>query len=80
MVTRPDQPRPLVAARQGGRFRLTPIGMDRSDISVEQNEAAQRIALSIFTDMSNNGFSLREALAAIYVSGLSHAVSVMNGE
>ena len=46
----------------------------------EQNQACQEISLSIFTDMSNNGFSLRETLAAIYISGVSHAVSVLNDE
>jgi hypothetical protein len=54
--------------------------MDRFEATADQVEAIQRISLSIFTDMSNNGFSLREALAAIYVSGLSHAISVITKE
>jgi len=70
-------PAHLLPSKVGGRFRMTPRDMDRADITGDQAEAAQRIGLSIFTDMSNNGFSLREALAAIYISGLSHAVSVM---
>lgn len=57
---------------------MTPIDMDKTDITEEQSEAAQRIALSIFTDMSNNGFSLRETVAAIYLSGLSHAVDMLS--
>lgn len=69
---------PLLPSQTGGRFRLTPRDMDRTNITREQNEAAQRISLSIFTDMSNAAFSFREALAAIYLSGIQHAISVMN--
>jgi hypothetical protein len=76
-----DHPRPLEPGRPGGRHRMTPIAMDRIDwLTQDQVEAAQRIALSIFTDMSNANFSLREALAAVYFSGLSHAVSVITKE
>ena len=75
---KPTQPEPLRPARIGGRFRMTPHKMDRADfMDAEHVEAAQRIALSIFTDMSNAGFSLRESLSAVYVSGLAHAVSVL---
>ena len=80
MTLRPQQPRPLLPSHRGERFRLTPIDMDRFEATADQVEAIQRISLSIFTDMSNNGFSLREALAAIYVSGLSHAISVITKE
>ena len=59
---------------------MVPIDVERADITKEQNQACQEISLSIFTDMSNNGFSLRETLAAIYISGVSHAVSVLNDE
>lgn len=72
-----DRPEHLFEARAGGRFRLTPRNMDRADLTTDQVAASQRIALSIFTDMSNAGFSLRESLAAIYVSGLDHACSVL---
>lgn len=75
-----EQTIPLEPSRRGGRFRMTPRNMDRLDCTPEQWELAQRISLSIYTDMSNNGFSLREALAAVYTSGLSHAISVLKGE
>lgn len=73
-----ERQEPLRPSQRGGRFRMTPRDMDRADVTVEQWEAAQRVSLSIFTDMSNNGFSLRETLASIYVSGLQHAVSVLS--
>jgi hypothetical protein len=41
---------------------------------MEQIQTMQAVALGIFTDASNNGFSFREALAAIYLSGLQHGV------
>lgn len=69
---------PLHEGKRGGRFRMTPSGMDRLDVTEEQAQAAQRIALSIYTDMSNNGFALREVLSAIYLSGVSHAISVIH--
>lgn len=60
---------------------MTPQNMDKVEgITDEQFEVVQSVALSIFTDMNNNSFSLRETLAAIYLSGVSHALSVaVNG-
>lgn len=63
---------PLQPVRPGGRHRLTPPSMTRVECTVEQLETVQRLALSIFTDMSNEGYSLRECLAAVYLSGLQH--------
>jgi len=57
---------------------MTPHNMDRlENITTEQVEVVQRVCLSIYTDMSNNGFSLREALAAVYLSGVSHAFETL---
>ena len=60
---------------------MTPKNMDKVEgITDEQFKVVQSVALSIFTDMNNNSFSLRETLAAIYLSGVSHALSVaVNG-
>lgn len=72
------QPEPLRPRQVGGRHRMTPPNMSRVDFMTRDHvEAAQRISLSIFTDMSNAGFSLREALAAVYISGLAHTCAVM---
>jgi len=55
-------------------LRLRPYNMDRIGITIEQKELLERIALEIFTDMSNSGASLQETLSAIYLSGLMHAI------
>lgn len=81
MINRVSQARPLAPVQSGGRFRLTPIDMTRADwMTAEHVEAAQRISLSIFTDMSNASFSLREALSAVYVSGMAHACAILTGK
>lgn len=41
----------------------------------ETAEAMQRIALSIFTDMSNAGAGLHDAITAVYLSGLQHGAN-----
>lgn len=69
---------PLHEARPRGRFRMIPRDMNRDgDVTPEQFAAVQRIVLSIFTDMSNSGYSLRETLGAIYLTGAHHAASVL---
>lgn len=80
-MRRPMPTTPLLPQTRGGRFRMTPQNMDKVEgITDEQFEVVQSVALSIFTDMNNNSFSLRETLAAIYLSGVSHALSVaVNG-
>jgi hypothetical protein len=70
----PNTPEPLYPAHQHGRFRLLPRNMSWLECSMEQIQVMQGVALSIFTDASNNGFALREALAAVYLSGLQHGV------
>jgi len=62
--------RPLVR-----RERIRPHNMDYiHGVTHEQGEALERIALGIFTDMTNAGATFQESLAAIYLSGLSHAI------
>lgn len=56
--------------------RPRPYNMDRIILPRELAEFADRMALEIFTDMVNSGAPFAEALAAIYVSGLQHAVAV----
>ena len=68
---------PLLPQTRGGRFRMTPRNMDRAEgVTDEMFAVVQQVALSIFTDMQNNSFSLSETLAAVYLSGVSHALSV----
>lgn len=58
-------------------IRDRPRGMDKLDITPDQGTAGQRIAMSIFTDMVNAGQTFQQAIAAVYFSGLSHAVSIL---
>ena len=74
---KPDIATPLLANRPGQSLRMKPRGMDRAPATPEQVEAVQRIALEVFTDMSNAGYTLRETLAAIYLTGAQHAVAVL---
>ena len=70
--------RALHAAHPSARGkRLRPYNMDRLEgITPDQIEVVERISLSIFTDVSNAGYSLREALSAIYLSGFTHALDI----
>jgi len=55
------------------KFRMRARDMTELRMESDQRETCERIALGIFTDMSNAGASLQTTLAAIYVSGLQHA-------
>ena len=51
--------------------------MTKADfIDGEQWQACQRIALDIFTDMTNSGMPFSITLASIYLSGVQHAVAI----
>lgn len=60
------------------RGRITPNRMDRITIPDEMRTVMTRIALDIFTDMSNANGSFQDALLAIYLSGLQHAQALTN--
>lgn len=66
---------PLTASYTGIAFRRPPRGMSRAPADPEMVRAVQRIALDVFTDMSNAGYSLRETLAAIYLTGAENAIA-----
>ena len=40
----------------------------------------ERVALDILADMSNAGWPLQKALAAIYFTGVQDALAITNGE
>lgn len=54
--------------------RVRAPGMATVDCTADVREGMERIALGIFTDMTNAGSTFQQALAAIYVSGLQHAI------
>lgn len=58
------------------RGRISPNRMDRVAIPDEMRETLTRIALDIFTDMSNANGSFQDAVLAIYLSGLQHGQAI----
>ena len=48
------------------------------EMEPEQRAAFERIALDVFTDTSNAAFSFREAILAVYLTGLQHGVAALN--
>lgn len=71
---------PLRETMPGMMIRMKPRGMERAPASPEQVAVVQRIALGVFTDMSNAGYSLRETLAAIYLTGAQNAISALQSD
>ena len=70
----------LTPAFPGMSLRRTPLGMDKVAMPADQVAVMQKIALEVFTDMSNSGFSLRDTVAAIYLTGAQHAISVLKSD
>lgn len=56
-------------------YRPRPTNMSAVALTSEQRECIERIALGIFTDMTNSGATLQETLAAVYLSGSENALS-----
>jgi len=54
-----------------------PYNMDKCECSREYIQLIDKISLGIFTDMANAGRSFSECLSAIYLSGVQHAVSIL---
>ena len=50
--------------------------MSYKAMTSDTRETLERIALEIFTDMTNAGNTLQATLAAIYLSGLAHAIEL----
>lgn len=58
-----------------GRSR-EPSGFGTMVITPEQREALERVALETFTSMVNNGHTFQASLAAVYFSGITHALEM----
>ena len=56
-------------------YRPRPVNMSTVALTSEQRECIERIALGIFTDMTNSGATLQETLAAVYLSGSENALA-----
>lgn len=71
------QPTPLRAPHHSVRGKLRkPHDMSCMTLPLEVREAVENLVLEIFTDMANAGYPFHECLAAIYVSGISHAIEI----
>lgn len=62
--------------RKQGRH-IAPAQMSRIEVTPEQAEAVDSLALSIFTAMTNSGATFQQSLAALYLTGMEHAREVM---
>lgn len=60
----------------GARIQLRPQCMDSIRIPHETRAALSKVALDIFTDMTNVNRSFQDALLAIYLSGLAHGSDI----
>lgn len=60
--------------------RTPPMRMDRIYLETEQSEAVERTALGVFSDCVNIGLTFQEALSAVYLSGVDHALSACQEE
>jgi hypothetical protein len=80
MAKHPKRITPLLPHFEGELARHDPHGLDRLNCTQEQVEWIQGQALSIFTECSNAGRSFREALAAVYLSGMNAAHQVHTSE
>jgi len=59
--------------------KQTPRGMSMMRVgSRQQREFIEAEAIDIFTTMTNGGCTFQQALAAIFLSGMSAAREVMN--
>lgn len=75
--------RPVHASlrQQQRRYGIVrPHNMTRINIDADSLEAMQRIALSIFADMSNAGAGLHDAITAVYLSGINHGALCTKGD
>jgi len=54
--------------------------MDKVKIGWEPKQAMTKVALSIFTDVTNLGYSFQDAVLAIYLSGLQHGAALRSEE
>lgn len=72
-----NQPRPLRPLHSSvAREKLVRVHqMRRQNMTEEQREFIESMALSIFTDMTNAGHSFQAALSSIYLSGVQHGAT-----
>jgi hypothetical protein len=58
--------------------RRPPLGFGSQDVTFEQATALESVAVSTFADMVSNGHTFQAALAAVYYSGIVHALEMQS--
>jgi len=54
--------------------------MESMKMDPEVRQGIEKIALHIFTDMTNSGASLQQTLTAIYLSGVQNTIAAIKDE
>lgn len=54
------------------------IGYGAQEVTREQLEALERVAVTTFADMVSAGHTFQSALAAVYYSGVVHALEIID--
>lgn len=65
---------PLHHSMRNHVIRRTPRDMSAVALDYETSAALTKVVLSIFTDCINIGKPLQDALLAVYLSGMNHAI------
>lgn len=52
-------------------------GYGTAEVTIEQKEVLERIAVTTFSDMVSAGHTFQSALAAVYYSGIVHALETV---
>lgn len=58
------------------RVPRAPNGFGTASMQPDQRDCLERQALSIFASMTNSGHGFREALTAVYLTGLRDAIEI----
>lgn len=56
-----------------------PLGFGTQAVSADHLETLETIAVTTFSDMVSAGHTFQAALAAVYYSGIVHALETING-
>jgi hypothetical protein len=72
--------RPEHTSRLQFRPDPRPKDMESMKMDPEVRQGIEKIALHIFTDMTNSGASLQQTLTAIYLSGVQNTIAAIKDE
>lgn len=70
---------PLHRSRRAEGRPISPAGLSSIAMTIDQIEAIESVSLDVFTAVCNAGGTIQQALAAVYLSGLEHALTCGRG-